>query len=291
VSGALAGRAAVITGASQGLGLEIARAYLASGAAGICVCGRDATALEGALVELRGLANDGQQVLGCVADVSRPDDVDRLMELALAGLGEVTILVSNAGVYGPKGWAEQTDWLEWTRAVEINLFGSVLPARRLISHFLQRGYGKIVQLSGGGATGPLPGLSAYAASKAAVVRFAETLAEELRDHHVDVNAVAPGALNTRMLDEVLRAGPQRVGKSFYQRALEQQRSGGIPLEQGAKLAVFLGSPASDGITGKLLSAVWDPWPELPQRRTDLESDVYTLRRIVPRDRGLSWGEV
>jgi NAD(P)-dependent dehydrogenase (short-subunit alcohol dehydrogenase family) len=291
VSAPLAGRTALITGATQGLGLEIARAYLESGAAGICICGRDTVALERALADLRERATPDQKVLGYVADVSRPEEVERLVQLALIGLGEVTILVSNAGVYGPKGALDQSDWSEWTRAVEINLFGSVLPVRELLAHLTGRGYGKIVQLSGGGATGPLPGLSAYAASKAGVVRFAETLAEELREHKVDVNAIAPGPLNTRMLDEVLTAGPERVGEAFYQKAVEQQRSGGIPPRQGAKLAVFLGSAASDGITGKLLSAVWDPWPELPEHRADLDSDVYTLRRIVPRDRGLDWGEV
>ncbi len=291
MSGPLTGRGALITGASQGLGLEIARAYLDAGASGICICARDATALEHAVAELSARAAPGQKVLGEVADVSRPEDVERLVQLALTGLDEVTTLVSNAGVYGPKGRVDQTDWTEWTRAIEVNLLGSVLPARALTAHFAERGYGKIVQLSGGGATGPLPGLSAYAASKAGVVRFAETLAEELRGHRVDVNAIAPGALNTRMLDEVLRAGPERVGGAFYEKALEQQRSGGIPLQQGAKLAVFLGSSASDGITGKLLSAVWDPWQELTEHRDDLDSDVYTLRRIVPRDRGLEWGDI
>ncbi len=289
MSGALAGRTALITGASQGLGLEIARAYLEEGAAGVCICGRDSRVLEGAIAELRESASTGQTVLGEAADVSCAEDVARLVDVALSGLGKITILVSNAGVYGPKGGVAQADWPEWTRAVEINLFGSVLPARELLAHFVSRGYGKVVQLSGGGATGPLPGLSAYAASKAAVVRFAETLAEELREHRVDVNAIAPGALNTRMLDEVLSAGPEGVGEAFYSRALEQQRSGGIPLCEGAKLAVFLGSAASDGITGKLLSAVWDPWQELPGHRAELDSDVYTLRRIVPRDRGLHWG--
>ncbi len=291
MSAELSGRTALITGASHGLGLEIARAYLDAGAAGIVVCGRDEDALERALSELKARAAPDQKVLGEPADVSQPHDVERLVEVALAGLGEITILVSNAGVYGPKGTIEQVDWSEWTRAIEINLLGSVLPARALVSHFGERGYGKIVQLSGGGATGPLPGLSAYAASKAAVVRFAETLAEELRERHVDVNAIAPGALNTRMLDEVLSAGAQRVGEDFYRRALEQQRSGGVPLRRGAELAVFLGSAASDGITGKLLSAVWDPWADLPRHLADLASDVYTLRRIVPGDRGLDWGEV
>jgi NAD(P)-dependent dehydrogenase (short-subunit alcohol dehydrogenase family) len=290
VTGALAGRSALITGASQGLGLEIARTYLDAGIDGICICGRDPLTLESALAELRERATPDQKVLGQTADVSSPEDVSSLVQLALDALGEVTILVSNAGVYGPKGQLDQLDWTQWTRAVEINLFGSVLAARALLSHFIERSYGKIVQLSGGGATGPLPGLSAYAASKAAVVRFAETLAEELREHRIDVNAVAPGPLNTRMLDEVLRAGPACLGDAFYEKALEQQRSGGIPLREGAKLALFLGSPASDGITGKLLSAIWDPWPELPQHLEDLDSDLYTLRRIVPSDRGLDWGE-
>jgi NAD(P)-dependent dehydrogenase (short-subunit alcohol dehydrogenase family) len=287
----LAGRTALITGASQGLGLEIARAYLAAGVDGVCVCARDATALTSAVEELRELAAPGQRVLGQSADVSLPADVERLVEVALGELGELTILVCNAGIYGPKGAiAEPGDWAEWVRTVEINLFGSVLPMRALAPHFARRGYGKIVQLSGGGATGPLAGLSAYAASKAAVVRFAETLAEELREQRVDVNALAPGALNTRLLEEVLGAGPERVGEDFYERALSQRRSGGVSLRRGAELAVFLGSAASDGITGKLLSAVWDSWRELPAHRCDLDSDVYTLRRIVPGDRGLGWGD-
>jgi NAD(P)-dependent dehydrogenase (short-subunit alcohol dehydrogenase family) len=286
----LAGRTALITGGTRGLGLEIARAYLDAGVDGLCICGRDAAALERAAAELSAQAGLGRQVLAEVADVSALEDVRRLVDSAVAGLGGLTILVCNAGVYGPKGPVTQTDWLEWVRAVEINLFGSVLPARAAAAHFAERGYGKIVQLSGGGATGPLPGLSAYAASKAAVVRFAETLACELREQRVDVNAIAPGALNTRLLEEVLVAGPERVGESFYRQALQQRDRGGVPLRRGAELAVFLGSAASDGITGKLLSAVWDPWPELPERRVDLDTDVFTLRRIVPGDRGFDWGE-
>lgn len=290
MSGELNGRSALITGGSQGLGLEIARGFLRAGASGVCVCGRDAEVLAAAERELRELAAENQQIFAAVADVSDPEDVQRLSAQTLAHFPELTILVNNAGVYGPKGSIEEVDWTQWTRAIEINLLGSVLPARALVPHFKRRGYGKVVQLSGGGATNPLPGLSAYAAAKAAVVRFAETLAGELGEHGVDVNAIAPGALNTRMLDEVLAAGPERVGKNFYERALEQQRSGGVPLQRGAELAVFLGSAASDGVTGKLLSAVWDPWAQLPAHMADLDSDIYTLRRIVPADRGLDWGE-
>ena len=133
---------------------------------------------------------------------------------------------------------------------------------------------------------PLPFFSAYAASKAALVRLTETFAEELKEARVDVNAIAPGALNTRLLDEVLAAGPQREGQDFYRRSLQQKQEGGAPLERGAELAVFLASPRSDGLSGRLISAVWDDWAALPgQKERLMASDVYTLRRIVPRDRG------
>jgi NAD(P)-dependent dehydrogenase (short-subunit alcohol dehydrogenase family) len=224
------------------------------------------------------------------ADVANPNDVEALVQVALERFPDLSILVNNAGIYGPKGPIELIEWSAWVRAIEINLMGSVLPCRALIPQFKRIGFGKVIQLSGGGATSPLAGLSSYAASKAAVVRFAETLALELESHRVDVNAIAPGALNTRMLEEVLCAGPTEVGEGFYQRALEQHDSGGTPLELGARLAVWLGSAASDGITGKLLSAVWDPWEDLQAHRGELDSDVYTLRRIVPADRGHDWGD-
>jgi NAD(P)-dependent dehydrogenase (short-subunit alcohol dehydrogenase family) len=132
-------------------------------------------------------------------------------------------------------------------------------------------------------------LSAYAASKAAVVRFIETLAHETRAWHIDVNAIAPGALDTRMLDEILSAGPDVLGQAHYEQLLQQKRSGGAPLLKGAELALFLGSAHSDGITGRLISAIWDPWDELPGRIDELSAtDVYTLRRITPEDRGITW---
>jgi NAD(P)-dependent dehydrogenase (short-subunit alcohol dehydrogenase family) len=289
VSGVLSGRAAIVTGGSHGLGLEIARTYLEAGAR-VVVCARDTAALDRARRELESVAAGPGLVATAPVDVSEPESVERLVADALERFSRIDALVSNAGVYGPKGRAEDVAWDEWEHAIRVNLFGSVLCCRAILPHFRANGYGKIVQLSGGGATSPLPRRSAYAASKAAVVRFAETLAEELRGTGIDVNAIAPGALNTRLLDEVLEAGPERVGASFYERALEQRSSGGTPLAVAARLAVFLASAASDGITGKLISAPWDPWEELPSHEEDLGgTDVYTLRRIVPGDRGLDWG--
>ena len=284
----LAGRAALITGASQGLGKEIAIAYVRAGAS-VVICARDQGMLDGVRAELLALASGNQKVLARPCDVSKRDQVDALVQHAVATFPELDILVNSAGVYGPKGLSEEVDWDAWVQAIEIDLFGAVLLCRAIVPHLKQRGGGKIIQLSGGGATAPLARLSAYATAKAAVVRFAETLAVELADHKVDVNCIAPGALNTRMLEEILEAGPDVVGADFYARSLKQKESGGVPLDKGAALAVFLAAPVSNGITGKLLSAVWDPWQDLPARVNELAgSDIYTLRRIVPGDRGKDW---
>ncbi|HEY4158075.1 MAG TPA: SDR family oxidoreductase [Polyangiaceae bacterium] len=286
----LSGKKILITGASQGFGLAVAERCLAEGA-DVAVCARSGTQLDQAANSLRARAGKSQRVFARAADVSDAAEVKQLVESAVGELGGLDGLVNNAGVYGPKGLIEEVDWLEWARAIEINLYGTILPCREVLPRFRAQGAGKIVNLSGGGATAPLPRLSAYAASKAAVVRFSETLAEELRGTQIDVNAVAPGALNTRLLDEVIAAGPEKVGQSFHERALKQRDDGGAPLDKGAALCAFLLSSESDGISGRLLSAVWDPWAELPARRAELMAgDIYTLRRIVPKDRARNWGE-
>jgi NAD(P)-dependent dehydrogenase (short-subunit alcohol dehydrogenase family) len=278
----------MITGASQGLGRAIAQAFVEAGAS-VILCARSPDALANARGELESLARADQKVLAVPLDVSNRGEVERVVAEALRTCPRIHALVNNAGVYGPLGPIEDVDWDDWVRAVAINLQGSVLPCRALLPHFRSQRYGKIIQLSGGGATSPLPNMSAYAASKAAVVRFAETLAEEVRGYGIDVNSIAPGVLNTRLLDQVVEAGPERVGRAFYERMIREKEGGGTPLQKGAELAVFLASSASDGITGKLLSAVWDPWRSLPERRDQLgTSDVYTLRRIVPKDRGFDW---
>lgn len=286
----LQGRSAVITGSSEGLGRAIAEAYLEAGAH-VFLCARDADRLEDTRGALAAAAPPGLIVAAMAVDVSDERRVGAFAAEVLRTLPNLDILVNNAGVYGPMGATESVDWQEWTQALAINLFGSVLMARAFLPHFKQQRRGKIIQLSGGGATNPLPRLTAYAASKAAVVRFAESLALEVESFGIDVNAIAPGALNTGMMDEFLAAGPDTVGEAFYARLKQIADAGGTPLHVGAALAVFLGSTESDGITGRLLSAPWDAWRDLPRHREALgKSDVYTLRRIVPADRGFDWGQ-
>ncbi len=186
---------ALITGGSQGLGKVIAEHFLREGA-NIVICARNEKELSATRDELA-KKFPAQKVLAKACDVSDETQVRDLAAFALRDLGSLQALVLNAGIYGPMGATESVDLGEWQRALEINLFGVLLPCRELIPHFKKAGGGKIVVLSGGGATNPLPNISSYAASKAAVVRLAETLAEELRPFHVDVNAIAPGALKTR----------------------------------------------------------------------------------------------
>jgi len=278
----------LITGGSQGLGRVIAEHFLQEGAH-VALCARNAQQLAATRDELAARFPK-QKVVAQPCDVANETQVNELIAFARRQLGSVQALVLNAGIYGPMGPTETVDLDEWRRALDINLYGVLLPCRALIPHFRQAGRGKIVILSGGGATNPLPNISAYAASKAAVVRLMETLAEELKPHHVDVNAIAPGALATRLVDEVLAAGPEKVGRGFYEKNKQWKEKGATPLALGASLAVYLASAESDGITGKLISAQWDPWKTLHEHREALaQSDIYCLRRIVPEDRDQKWG--
>jgi NAD(P)-dependent dehydrogenase (short-subunit alcohol dehydrogenase family) len=286
----LNGKVAIITGANQGFGLAIARKYVNAGAS-IVMCARDGDLLTRAQKELAIRLAPGQVIEAIPADVSDLQCVEQLVKTTLQRFGRIDILVNNAGIYGPMGPIEENDWGQWIKAIEINLFGSILMCRAVLPTMKGQKKGKIIQISGGGATNPMPNISAYAVSKAAIVRFAETLAEEVREFNIDVNAIAPGALNSRMLDEVLAAGPEKVGQSFFDKSIKQKESGGAGFGQGAKLAVFLASDASNGITGKLISALWDNWECWPDYINELiQSDVYTLRRITGRDRSFSWGD-
>ncbi len=279
-------RRVLVTGASQGIGFAIASAFAAEGDH-VAICARSPGALDDAAARLHE-QHPAVRIHAAVADVGSERDVDALLDGVVGAFGGLDVLVANAGVYGPKGRIEDVDWPAWVDTIRVNLLGVVYCARRALPALRASERGKVVILSGGGATKPLPHLSAYAASKAGVVRFGETLAEEVRDAGIDVNMVAPGALNTRLLDEVLDAGPDVVGAAFHAAAVKQREGGGTPLGVGAALCVFLASRAADGITGKLISAPWDPWQRFAEDKARLDGDVYTLRRIVPEERGWSW---
>jgi NAD(P)-dependent dehydrogenase (short-subunit alcohol dehydrogenase family) len=284
----LHGRSVLVTGGSRGLGRAIVKECGAQGA-NVLFCAQTEKQLLAASNELKASFPPPQRLVAHLCDVSQEEQVVELFKRLAAEFHSLYAVINNAGLQAPIGPLDQVDWLAWQRTIEVNLLGTALICRHAIPFFKAAGCGKIVNLSGGGAATARARFSAYAASKAAIVRLTEILAEELRDFRIDANAVAPGALNTRLLDEVLAAGAEKAGAQNYAQSLQQESEGGDPIEHAAQLCVYLASPASDGITGKLISAKWDPWSELQQHRQVLQSsDIYTLRRIVPKDRGYDW---
>jgi 3-oxoacyl-[acyl-carrier protein] reductase len=279
----LSGRNTIVTGGSQGFGRHIVEAFLAEGA-NVLFCARSAADVARTRAELAPALRPGQQLIAIACDVADPASVAALFAAA-APLGPLHAVVSNAGIYGPIGPTEELDPGAWAQAWQVNVTGTLLVCQHAVRAMKARGGGgKIITVSGGGATNPMPRFAAYAATKAAVVRLTETLAEEYRADKIDVNAVAPGALRTRLTQQVLDAGPEKAGAEFFAKNKKWSDEGAVDPKLGAALCVYLASGESDGITGKLISAQWDPWREPAKLRAAATGDVYTLRRIVPEDR-------
>ncbi|MGH9583107.1 MAG: SDR family NAD(P)-dependent oxidoreductase [Bryobacteraceae bacterium] len=282
------GKTVVVTGASRGLGLHIAEAFWNRGA-DLFLVARSADALASLGERFGGGARKGQRVRHLPADLAEPSAANAIFEALERFSGRLDVLVNNAAIVGPIGPVEENDWPLWQRAIQVNLLAPVALCRLAIGRMKAQGGGVIVNLSGGSATSPRPFFSAYAAAKAGLARFSETAAAEAARHGIRVNSIAPGAMNTEMHDAVLRAGPEMAGETEYRKALEQAERGGSSPLTPSELAVFLASDAAAHISGKLISAVWDPWTDLASRAAELaRSDIYTLRRIVPEDRGLQW---
>jgi 3-oxoacyl-[acyl-carrier protein] reductase len=279
----LSGLNTLVTGGTRGLGRQIVEAFLAEGAS-VVFCARTAADVARTQSDLAPRLRPGQQLAGRACDVADPAAVAALFACA-AQWGPLHVVVNNAGILGPIGPSEEVSPAGWMEAWQVNVTGTLLVCQHAVRAMKPLGRGKIINLSGGGATAPMPRFAAYAATKAAVVRLTETLAEEYRADHIDVNAVAPGAMHTRLTEQVLAAGPERAGADIHARNRKCADGDAVDPRLGAALCVHLASAESDGITGKLISAQWDPWQNPREFRAGLQGDVYTLRRIVPADRG------
>ncbi|MBE34314.1 MAG: dehydrogenase [Opitutaceae bacterium] len=278
----LLGLNTLITGGSQGLGRHIVETYLAAGA-NVVFCARTTADITRTTSELEPKLQEGQQLIGLTCDIADPASVAALFARA-AQLGPLHVVVNNAGIYGPIGPTEELTLDDWTQAWSINVTGTLVVCQHAVRAMKPLGKGKIITISGGGATSPMPRFAAYAATKAAVVRLTETLAEEYRAYHIDINAVAPGALRTRLTEQVLAAGPAMAGEAMFAKNKKWHSEGADDPHLAAELCVYLASKESNGITGKLISAKWDPWKDPQKFREQTQGDIYTLRRIVPEDR-------
>lgn len=271
----LSGKVAIVTGASKGIGRAIAETFAREGC-GLAIASRNHGEITEAAKEIKRAAD----VIPVKCDVSNPAEVDDMVKRTLAHFKRIDILVNNAGIYGPIGAFAENDLELWRRTIDINLIGTVNCTKFVLPHMIKAKRGKIINLSGGGSGGlPQPTISAYVTSKMAVVRFTEVIAEEVKGHNIQVNSIAPGAVNTRLLDQILAAG-DKVDKKFLDKSTKQLETGGTPPEKAAQLALFLASDESDSITGKLLSAVWDDYPNFSKKLKDIrDTQIYTVKRI------------
>jgi NAD(P)-dependent dehydrogenase (short-subunit alcohol dehydrogenase family) len=268
----LAGRVAIVTGAGRGIGRAIAEALGAAGAAVVCA------ARTGAEVEAtaRRIGDSGGRALAAPADVADWEAVQALVAAAGAAFGPVDVLVNDAGVMGPLGPHEDTDLERWARTLDVNVLGVVRTCRAVLPVMRARRRGKIINLSGGGAFGPLSagGSLAYGTSKAAVARFTELLAAEVAPDGIQVNTLGPGLVRTRLSEEGSTERERRYGPGS---GLDWSRA--RPPGDAARLAVWLASEASGGLTGRHLS-VQGELPESPAAIAELMAgERYTMRLV------------
>jgi len=264
----------VIAGASSGIGAALCEAFAADGHR-LYVCARR-------IEKLEAVAGASGQIRALACDVSSSDQVKSFASFVGTYTPAVDVLVNCAGSFGAIGPVEDTEDSEWWSTLEVNLRGTYLMVKNFLPMLKKSASGRIVNFSGGGAFSPFANYSAYACSKAAVVRLTECLAVELFADGITVNAVAPGIMASEIHAATLSAGPERAGKLQYQRTQTILRDGGAPMENVVDCVRSLISPAMSGLTGKTISSNFDPWatPAFEAYSLDITgSDLYSMRRI------------
>jgi 3-oxoacyl-[acyl-carrier protein] reductase len=272
--GELNDKVCLIAGASGAIGSAVARRFYTEGAR-LALTYLGTRPHEG----LEDLLRNGPRAAHFRMDVRRWDEVEAVVARTEASLGPIQVLVNCVGVLGPIGAAAGASVQDWAETIETNLIGTFHLARAVLPGMVARRAGKIINFSGGGAAYARPNFTAYSASKAGVVRFTESLAEELRGTNIEVNAIAPGRVKSRMWDQV-RSADAAAGPRAREELRDMDSSGGVPGERVAALALFLASDRSRGLTGRLISNVYDDWEHLEQRIPKImQSEAWTLRRV------------
>ncbi|MBD3881923.1 SDR family oxidoreductase [Phormidium tenue FACHB-886] len=281
----LAGKNILVTGGSLGIGYATAETCLKAGAK-VAICARNPVDLEAAVRKLNEQGYDA--IAGIPADVTQQDQVDAALDAVESHFGTVSAVIHAAGILGPIGDITQVDPVEWFNTIQVNLFGAVLVTRQACLRLQKTGGGRIVLFSGGGAAYAFPNYSAYACSKVGVVRFTETIAQEMAASQIEINCVAPGFVITRLHQQTLAAG-ELAGKEYLEKTKAEIDKGGVSPYVGAAAAAFLASDAANGITGKFVAAPYDGWNEWSDHLEELrDTDIFTLRRILPKERGMNW---
>ena len=262
----------LITGAGRGIGKRLAMGFAAEGMR-VGLLARSEAEIDLAKLEIE---QAGGTAMRLRADVRIPEEVANAVERMRSAYGGVDVLICAAGVQGPIGPFLSAKPRAWNETIETNLIGVANACRAALPPMIEKRSGKIILIAGGGSAYSRPNFTAYAASKTAVVRLGETLADEVRDYNVQVNTIAPGAAYSHMTDEILHAGEQRAGGKEIEDAENVRITGGIQPEKQVALALFLASERSNHISGKLIH-VKDEWQRY--EKDSMRPDLFTLRRV------------
>lgn len=260
-----------MTGAGRGIGKRLAMGFAAAGAR-VGLLARSPAELDLAKLEIE---HAGSVALRIRADVRDYEQVAAGVDRMQVVFGGTHVLVAAAAIQGPIGPLHETKVKPWIETIETNVIGVMNAIRAVLPRMVEQRSGKIIVLAGGGAAYGRPNFSAYAASKAAIVRLVESVAEEVRDHNVQINCLLPGGAYTSMTDEILHAG-ERAGIKEREEAEKIRITGGIAADKQIQLALFLASEKSNHITGKLIH-VTDDWKKLEHE--NMKPEAYTLRRL------------
>ena len=262
----------LVTGAGRGIGKRLAIGFAGHGAR-VGLLARSKAELDLCHLEIE---HGGGAALRIRADVCDYEQVSAAMERVRVQFGSpVQVLVCSAAILGPIAPFVETSPKSWQEIVQTNLIGVFNSCRAALPQMLERRSGKIIVIAGvGGVTPARPNFAVHSATKTAVVRFVESLAEEVADRNVQVNCLSPGETYTHMTDQVLAAG-DRAGWREIETARQVRMTGGVPAEKQIELALFLASNQSNHITGRMIQ-VDDDWKKLKEK--SITAELYRLRR-------------
>ncbi|MFC1784207.1 SDR family oxidoreductase [Candidatus Neomarinimicrobiota bacterium] len=284
MSNQLKNKVAIVTGGSRGIGKAIADRFAQEGCKLML-----ASRTKSELVKTSELIKNkfSVEVSTYETDVGNEDEVNSMVLQTITDFGKVDILVNNAAIIGPIGEILLIGGKEFFDTIKNNVGGTVFCTKAVIPHMKSQKKGTIINLSGGGGLYPLPYFDAYSASKAAIVRLTENFALELEKYNINVTAISPGAVNTKMFDEQLMADKTSVGEKNWQDLQNRLRTGGDSIEKAPELALFIASQNRKELNGRVISAIWDDWTKISRQKDKIiDTDIFQMRRIVPKDRDI-----
>jgi NAD(P)-dependent dehydrogenase (short-subunit alcohol dehydrogenase family) len=238
----------LITAGASGIGKEIARAYAAAGAQ-VCVCDINEKALDAAAKDIPGLRT-------IVCDVSKRDDIKRMVAASAEALGGLDVLVNNAGIAGPTAPVEEADPEQWEAVMSVDVIGTFHVTRHSIPHLKKSAGGSIIVMSSVGGRFGYPNRSAYCTAKMGLIGFAKTLSRELGQYNIRVNAIAPGAVGGDRIGRVLQGRASAEHKTLEEETATalsiQSLKRFVDPKDIAALILFLTSDVGKSISGQVL---------------------------------------